>query len=195
MTEEKIQKNTEEKKKTKAVETSREKNMEKQKVETSNQISEQKTNEISEKKEDKKSVEKKLKIKKEEAVVRVSSLPISKKQAMYICRFIKNKPIDVAIMNLTEVTMFKKAVPFRGEIPHRKGPMTSGRYPIKASKLFINLLKGLKGNAIVNGLELEKTRISFASPSWSSRPPRSDGRSAKRTHVLLKAKEFTKENI
>ncbi len=133
----------------------------------------------------------KQKIKKEEAVARSLSLPISKKQAVYICKFIKNKEIDKAIENLNKVILFKMPVPFKGEIPHRKGEIMSGRYPIKASKLFINILKALKGNALVNGLELEKTRIVSASASWASRPRRSANRKAKRTHVILTAREFS----
>jgi hypothetical protein len=68
--------------------------------------------------------------------------------------------------------------------------MMSGRYPINASKAFINMLKALKGNTLVNGLELEKTRIYLASTSWAARPMKSGGRQAKRSNVILKAKEF-----
>ena len=110
---------------------------------------------------------------------------------MYICSFIKNKPIDAAIFDLTEVINFKKVVPFKGEIPHRKGKgVMSGRYPVKALKIIINLLKVLKGNVIVNGLELEKIKISEASANWASRPLRTGGRTAKRANIILKAKEF-----
>ncbi len=129
-------------------------------------------------------------IKKEEATARGASLPISKKHSMYICNFIKYKKIHDAISDLERVIKFKQAVPFKGEIPHRKGNMAAGRYPIKASKYFINLLKGLKGNAIVNGLELERTRIYIASPSWANRPARRGGGLAKKTNIILKAKEF-----
>ena len=139
----------------------------------------------------KKKTETKPKVKKEEAVARGNNYPISKKHSMYISDFIKNKSIDSAISDLNNVIKFKKAVPFKGEIPHRKGPMASGRYPIKASKYFINILKGLKGNVIMNGMELEKTRIFSSSASWAVRPMRRGGRSAKRTNIIIKAKEFT----
>ena len=142
----------------------------------------------------KKKAEKKQVPKKEEAVAYGRNLHISKKHGMYICAFIKNKEIDNAIADLEQVRKMKKAVPFKGEIPHRKGKgMMSGRYPVKAAGLFINLLKALKGNSIVNGLELEKTRIYFASASWSARPTRSNRRQGKRTNIILKAKEVVKE--
>lgn len=129
--------------------------------------------------------------KKDEAVAIGRNLRVSKKNAGYVCRFIKGKDIDKAIFDLGEVIKMRKAVPFKGEIPHRKG-MMSGRYPVKAAGEFIKLLKGLKGNVIVNGMDLDKTRISIASASWSSRPMRSGGRKSKRTNVLLKAREAKK---
>lgn len=134
--------------------------------------------------------EKKKSIKKFEAIARGVSLPISKKHSMYICQFIKNKSINKAINDLEKVIKFKEIVPFKGEIPHRKG-MMSGRYPINASKYFIKLLKGLKGNIIANGLDLEKTKLYIGSASWSARPMKTGGRRAKRTNVILRAKEFS----
>lgn len=132
----------------------------------------------------------KQKIKKKfEAVANARSLPISKKHAMYICSFIKGKTIDKAIEELEKVSQLKLAVPFKGEIPHRKG-MMSGRYPVNAAKEFIYVLKGLKGNAIVNGLDIEKTIIYLASANLAHRPVRAGGKRAKRTHVFLKAREI-----
>jgi large subunit ribosomal protein L22 len=142
------------------------------------------------KKEEKKEKPKAVKVKKSEAVANGKGLHVSKKQAVYICAFIKGKEIDKAIADLEQVMKLKKAVPFKGEIPHRKGNIMSGRYPVKASKEFINMLKALKGNSVINGLELEKTRISIASASWAMRPMRSGGRKAKRTNVLLIAREM-----
>jgi large subunit ribosomal protein L22 len=145
--------------------------------------SETKTEEKKEKTESKKTI-----MKKEEAVARGVSVHLSKKHGMYICSFIKGKKIDQAITELSEVIKLKRAIPFKGEIPHRKG-MMSGRYPINASKIFIQLLKALKGNSIVNQMDLDKTRIYFAHSTFASRPSRRLGK-AKRTHITLKAKEY-----
>ena len=145
------------------------------------------------KKVEKKKVEKKLP-KKDEAIALGKSFHISKKQGMYVCNFIKNKKIDDAIKDLKEVILMKRAVPFKGEIPHRKGKgMMSGRYPVKAAGLFINLLKSLKGNVLVNRMDLDKTRIKIASANWAARPMRSNRREGKRTHIVLKAKEILEE--
>ncbi len=127
--------------------------------------------------------------KKDEAIARGTSLPISKKHSMYIGNFIKGKKIEDAIADLEKVVKLKQAVPFKGEIPHRKG-MERGRYPVKAASYFINTLKALKGNAITNQMELEDTRIYLVSPSWAPRQLRRGGRKAKRTHLIIKAREF-----
>lgn len=145
-----------------------------------------------EEKKDKKKEQPKI-IKKEIAVARAKNVHMSKKHGMYISSFIKNKSIDNAIADLEQVIKLKKIVPFKGEIPHRKGPgMMSGRYPVNASKIFITTLKGLKGNVIVNGMDLEKTRIITSATSWASRPARSGGRRFKRCHLVITAKEANK---
>jgi ribosomal protein L22 len=125
------------------------------------------------------------------AEVNVRSIHMSKKQAMYICNFIKGKKIDQAMADLERVTKFKLIVPFKGEIPHRKGKgMMSGRYPIKSAQQFITILKGLKGNAIVNQMDLDRTRIFRGIPNWAPEPARRGGRHAKRIHLTIKAREI-----
>ncbi len=132
----------------------------------------------------------KPKVKKDKAVTRGDSLHISKRHGMYICSFIRGKSIDSAIENLEKVILLKKAVPFKGESPHRKGKgMMSGRYPVSAAKIFIPMLKSLKGNAVVNGLDLSNTIISSASTHLAPRPARRGGEYGKRAHVILEAKE------
>ena len=141
----------------------------------------------------KKEEKKEVKIaKKEEAIAKGTNLHASMRQCMYICRFIKNKSIDDAITDLEAVILYKKVIPFKGEIPHRKGKMMSGRYPINASKLFIPMLKTLKGNVLVNKMELDKTIIYFASACYASRPSKRGGGRFKRANVVLKAKEAAK---
>ena len=135
------------------------------------------------------------KIKKSEAVTNGKNLPISVKHSIAICNFIRGKDIDLAINELEEVVKLKKPIPMRGEIPHKKGIM-SGRYPIKAAKEFIILLKGLKANALINEIELEKYKIACKA-NIASRPHRRFGRGRfKRTHAtikLIQRKKKTKE--
>lgn len=137
--------------------------------------------------EDKKIEKKETKrIKKTEAVVHGKSLFISTKHAVAICNLIRGKNIDKAISIMEDAEKMKIAVPMRGEIPHRKGKIMSGRYPVKAIKEFVKLLKSLKANALMNELELEKYKI-FCKANIASRPYRRFGKGRfKRTHVELK---------
>lgn len=139
----------------------------------------------------------KPKTKKTEAVVNAYSIPVSTKQSIAVCRFIKNKKIEDAIMDLEEVIKKKRAVPMKGEIPHQKGKIMSGRYPKKTAQHFIKLLKTLSANSSVNGLD--EPTICEAVSNIASRPFGKFGRvRKKRTHVRIVAverKEKTKHGV
>jgi ribosomal protein L22 len=145
--------------------------------------------EESEKKKEKKQIQK---IKREEATVNGISLPISTKDSVAICKFIKRKSIDKAISDLEEVEKFKKAIPMTGEIPHRKGKgMMSGRYMTKPVGYFIQMLKSLKANSNMNGIE--EPIIVEAVPNRAARPYGRFGRvKRKRTHIKIKVIEKKK---
>ena len=149
---------------------------------------------VTEKKEEKKE-EKKTETKKEtkkpvsdvkEVVVRANDASVSTKHAMAICKFMKHRKIDYCIEFLEDVTKFKKAVPMKGEIPHRKG-IGTGRYPIKASAFFIKLLKNLKANASSRNVDASKLVIE-AKTNLASRPrkPGKYHRKFKRSHIEVK---------
>jgi len=133
--------------------------------------------------------------KKTEAITNGVSVRASKRHCMYIGSFIKGKTIDAAISDLNEVIAIRKIVPFKGEIPHRKGKgMMSGRYPVNASIIFIAMLKSLRGNAIVNGMDLDKTRIFSVVSNWASRQRRKNGK-AKRANVEIVAKQIDAKEV
>ena len=122
---------------------------------------------------------------KKEAKVSGRNLTMSIKHAVAICNMIRRKNIDKAISMLEEVIKFKRVVPMKGEIPHKKGIM-SGRYPVKASLIILNLLKSLKANALLNELELEKFEL-FCMPNVAFRPYKRFGQGRiKRSSVELK---------
>jgi len=159
------------------------------KEEIKNQKTEEKeeSEEKAEGKKEEKKKEKKKEIKKDKAEVNGKDLGISKKHSMAICKFIKNKNIEKAIEELEQVIKLKKAVPMKGEIPHRKG-MERGRYPVNASKGFIKLLKSLNANCQVNNME--NVYIFSARADKAPRPYRRFGsRRFKRTHIYLEARE------
>lgn len=142
---------------------------------------------IKEEADGKKKKGKEEKVKKTEAVVYGKDLPISTKHSVAICSFIRWKKIDEAMYLLGEVIRFKRAIPMKGEIPHRRGKgMESGRYPINAANQFIKLLKQLAANATVNEIELEKGIIECKADR-AARPYRRFGdQKFKRSHVTLK---------
>jgi large subunit ribosomal protein L22 len=138
--------------------------------------------------EEKKPIQTKPKVKKTEASINETSNPISTKHSVAICNFIKGKEIEKAIEELEKVVLKKKAVPMKGEIPHRKGKIMSGRFPKKAAQYFIKMLNRLKANADVNGLENVVITLAI-----SNQGPKVYGRfgrtTKKRTHVKLIAQE------
>jgi ribosomal protein L22 len=153
-------------------------------------VSEEKPKEVPENKE-KKQIKKAPK--KIEVSVNCTALPISTKYAMALCKFIKHKKIGQAISDLEKVITIKKVVPMKGEIPHRKGKVMSGRYPVRASKYFIKTLKGLQGNANNHGLE--EPIIVAAIANIAERPyGRRGSVRKKRTHLKIIARERLQKN-
>lgn len=129
-----------------------------------------------------------VKVKKSTTSVNISSMPVSTKVAGSICKFIKYKPIKTAIADLEEVTKLKKAVPMKGEIPHRKGKIMSGRFPKRAAEEFLVIVKSLQSNA--NNFDMEEPVISEAIANLASRPFAKGGRARKKsTHVKIVAME------
>jgi ribosomal protein L22 len=159
-----------------------------------NKKTEEKKVDAVEEKKDEKKVEKKkqIQVKKDEASINGISLPISTKDSVAICKFIKHKSIDRALVDLELVEKLKKAIPMKGEIPHRKGKgMMSGRYMTKPVGYFIKMLKNLKANANVNGIE--EPIIVEAVPNRASRPyGRFGAVKRKRTHIFIKVMEKNK---
>ena len=130
-----------------------------------------------------------------EAIINGKRLPISLKDSIAIGNFIKNKKIEDAISDLELVLKKKKAIPFRGELPHRKGKrMMSGKYPINASSHFIKLLKSLSANSSNNSMDLDKTRIISVIPNKAPQQLHRFGSTKfKRTHVTIISKQMNQE--
>jgi len=140
-------------------------------------------------KDEKKKTEKRQIVKKDKAIVNGNDLGISKKHSMAICDYIRGKQIENMIADLEKVVSLTRPIPMRGEIPHRRGNIMSGRYPVNASKVFIKLLKTLNANCSVNGLE--NPRITVAIANDASRPFKRGGSMRfKRTNVHLEASEL-----
>jgi ribosomal protein L22 len=129
---------------------------------------------------------------KDKAVASGTSLRISCKNSMAICNLIRGRSPEWSVQRLEDVLKGKRAVPMAGrEVPHQKGKGLAGaRYPRNASQEMIKLLKQLSANAIVNGVE--NPIITLAKANVASRPYKSQGRRAKRTHITLEVMDKTK---
>lgn len=128
------------------------------------------------------------------------SLPVSTKQCIEICRWVKHKKVAAAKRMLEEVIAYKQAVPFKHfyhNIGHRKGRMAAGRYPIKACKAVLQLLRQAEANASLKGLNLNNLFIALIIPNKGAknmRPGRIHGRAAKNTHLQAVVEEKNLKN-
>ncbi len=93
---------------------------------------------------------------------------------------------------MSKVIKKKMAVPITGEIPHRKG-MMSGRYPMKASKYFIRIIRDVVANANVKGMNINNLVLHGISNKGTTtyHYGRRGGRS-KRTNLTIIAMEKIK---
>ena len=89
-------------------------------------------------------------------------LPISTKFSVEICNFIRYKNTKKAKEMMQRVSDMKDAVPmkrFGKDLAHKPGKIAGGRYPLKASKYFLDLLNALEKNAENKGLNVELRAI------------------------------------
>ncbi|MBR9691213.1 50S ribosomal protein L22, partial [Candidatus Woesearchaeota archaeon] len=125
------------------------------------------------------------------------SLPISPKQSVEICNFIRNKNLQRAKKILDDVILEKIPVPYKRynrSIGHKTGKLSVGRYPIKACKQILSILKSAESNAQTKGLNTSNLVITSLIANKGSkqyRYGRQRGRRMKRTHieVVLEEKE------
>jgi len=119
------------------------------------------------------------------------SLPISLKQSVEVCKFIRNRKYNQAVRMLEDVQSMKIAVPYsrfnRGGTGHRKG-MGPGRYPIKTCGYILRLLKSVHANANQKGLDTSNLIIKAVLAKQGPKVlkyGRKRGRTAKRTHIEI----------
>ncbi|MDI6737082.1 MAG: 50S ribosomal protein L22 [Nanoarchaeota archaeon] len=129
------------------------------------------------------------------ATAKGMSLPISRKQAVEVCRFINRRDIETARKRLKRVLEFKMAVPstkFKRDIPHRAGSVGPGRFPIKAAEMILGVLDSAVSNAENKGMKassLVVTKASACKGPTAWRYGRQSRRHAKRTHVEIVVEE------
>lgn len=127
------------------------------------------------------------------------NLPISMKQSVEICRFIKNKNVEEAKKMLLSVVDKKISIPFKRykkDLGH-KTKMGPARYPEKASKEFIKLIEGVEANAQFKGLNTSNLIINHVSAKQSGKSwhyGRKSRRKMKRANVEIFVEEKASKN-
>lgn len=131
--------------------------------------------------------------------------PVSPKYSTEICREITGKTIKEAEAFLNRVIEHDTHLPlrkYRKKVAHRAGDAVSltkaGRYPERACKAFLVLLKSVKANADYKGLDSENLRIihAFASYGFQRMGHQIKGKmggkmhNKKSTHLEVVVKEF-----
>lgn len=100
------------------------------------------------------------------------SLPISPKQAVEICNFVKNRTVSTAKTMLERVTELKQAVPFKRfkrDVGHKPG-IAAGRYPQTAAKEILKLVNSVEANAQNKGLSSDLMIVHMNANRAASQP-------------------------
>ena len=99
------------------------------------------------------------------------TLPISTKQSIEICTFIRGKKLDQAKAMLDRALNETYPIPFKrftDGVGHRKGNLTSGRYPKNACTAVLSLLNSAQANAQFKGLSSSDLVVSHISAQKGS---------------------------
>ncbi|RLE63825.1 MAG: 50S ribosomal protein L22 [Thermoprotei archaeon] len=137
------------------------------------------------------------------AIAAGRDLRISYKAAVEILREIRGLKVDKAEKLLEDVIEKRRPIPFRrfhGKVGHRKGEgFGPGRYPVKAAKYILKVLKEAKANAEYKGLDVTKLWIVHAAAHKGTKirkyKPRAFGRATpffqQLVHVEIGVEERT----
>lgn len=123
------------------------------------------------------------------------SLPISTKQSVEVCSFIRNRNLQKAKGILAEVVGKKRPVPYKRynrSMGHKPGNMSVGRYPVNTCKHILALLESVEANAQSKGLNTANLAIVHICPQKASKQVhygRQRGTIMKRTHIEVVVEE------
>ncbi len=123
------------------------------------------------------------------------ALPVSTKHSIEICNLIRYKNLESAKKRLEQAIALKTPIPFKRfkrDVGHKKGPFAAGRYPVKACRAVLDILKSAEANAMAKGLNSSDLIIALIIANKGSREVkygRIRGRMAKRTHIRLVLEE------
>lgn len=121
-------------------------------------------------------------------------VPISFKQSIEICSFLRKKELQAAKKLMEKAIAKKSPVPFRrftNGLGHKHG-MASGRYPVKACTRFLQLLSSAEANAQQKGLNTSRLMVIHAAAQKASKQyhaSRQRGRVMKMSHIEVVVQE------
>jgi large subunit ribosomal protein L22 len=138
---------------------------------------------------------------KEEYIAKVigRDLPISTKQSIEICNFIRGKNLQKSKELLQRVIEKEIAIPFKRfnkDMGHKRN-IASGRYPKKSCNHIIKLLNSAESNAQDKGLNTATLFIKEIIVNRASKPlhyGRKGSREMKRTHIKIVVEEKETKN-
>ncbi len=118
---------------------------------------------------------------------------VSPKDARELAVYLKGKSIDRARAELQEVISMKRLVPFRRYnlkmAHHVVDGFRTGKYPIKAAKLYLKLLDNIESVADFKGLEPSNMVLvhvaAYPGRKIKRNVPRAFGRSSPKNKVLV----------
>ncbi|MEK6846017.1 MAG: 50S ribosomal protein L22 [Nanoarchaeota archaeon] len=127
------------------------------------------------------------------AKARAMNLPVSAKHCIELSRNLRYKTTVEAKKILEGVLSYKKALPFYRfvhNIGHRQG-IGSGRYPQKATKEFMHLVKAVEANAQAKGMNITNLKIIKILANRAATPQTGNRhrRGTKRTHLEIEVRE------
>lgn len=122
-------------------------------------------------------------------------MPISFKQAIEICNFVRGDAVQKAKTKLQAAVDKKSPIPFKkftNGLGHKKGKMFSGRFVVKASGEILKLINTAEANALYKGLNSKGLKIKHISvkkapEAWHY--GRMHRRKMKRCHVEVVVEE------
>ena len=127
------------------------------------------------------------------ASAKILNIAISTKHGIELSRALRYKNTSYAKRFLENVVAGTSPVPFRrfkGDVGHKAG-MAAGRYPQKAAKEFLRLVKSVEANAQDKGLDTSNLKIVKILANKASIPT-TGGRQrsgTKRSHIEIAVKE------
>lgn len=111
-----------------------------------------------------------------------NELAIKPRDAIEVCREIRDRPLQEVKDFLEDVTEKKQAVPYRrhqGKVSHQKGT-GPGRYPVKVARTILDVVEQAEANAEYKGLDTENMTLTHAACQRAGkiegRRPRARGR-------------------